>query len=120
MQTGALLLDGNTLNYFGKNIPINLVFAVIAEVVLLGGAEYYRLTNGLVCEDSVSTLFIISIWCHPFWIMVIHYILSLSKPLKSHLKPNATASFVPIYATIEKIFTTNLLDYLKHSFKKTV
>lgn len=49
MQTGALLLDGNTLNYFGKNIPINLVLAVVAEVVLLGGAEYYRITNGLVC-----------------------------------------------------------------------
>lgn len=48
MQTGALLLDGNTLNYFGKNIPINLVLAVVAEVVLLGGAEYYRITNGLV------------------------------------------------------------------------
>lgn len=50
MQTGALLLDGNTLNYFGKSIPINLAIAVIAEVVLLGGAEYYRLTNGLVCQ----------------------------------------------------------------------
>ncbi|KAK3038249.1 hypothetical protein RJ639_030858 [Escallonia herrerae] len=47
-KTGALLLDGNTLNYFGKSIPINLVVAVIAEVVLLGGAEYYRITNGLV------------------------------------------------------------------------
>lgn len=48
MQTGALLLDGNTLNYFGKNIPINLVVAVIAEVILVGGAEYYRIINGLV------------------------------------------------------------------------
>ncbi|CAN1841908.1 Chlorophyll a-b binding protein CP26, chloroplastic [Linum perenne] len=47
-KTGALLLDGNTLNYFGNNIPINLVVAVVAEVVLLGGAEYYRITNGLV------------------------------------------------------------------------
>ncbi|KAF2564786.1 hypothetical protein F2Q70_00017283 [Brassica cretica] len=46
-KTGALLLDGNTLNYFGKNIPINLVLAVVAEVVLLGGAEYYRIPNGL-------------------------------------------------------------------------
>lgn len=48
LQTGALLLDGNTLNYFGKNIPINLVVAVIAEVVLVGGAEYYRIINALV------------------------------------------------------------------------
>ncbi|KAL3845736.1 hypothetical protein ACJIZ3_003139 [Penstemon smallii] len=31
-KTGALLLDGNTLNYFGKSIPINLIVAVIAEV----------------------------------------------------------------------------------------
>ncbi|KAI8526486.1 hypothetical protein RHMOL_Rhmol12G0000900 [Rhododendron molle] len=52
-KTGALLLDGNTLNYFGKNIPINLVLAVIAEVVLLGGAEYYRITNGLGLEDKL-------------------------------------------------------------------
>jgi len=55
LQTGALLLDGNTLNYFGKNIPINLVLAVVAEVVLLGGAEYYRITNGLVHYSLVST-----------------------------------------------------------------
>ncbi|XP_008808974.1 chlorophyll a-b binding protein CP26, chloroplastic-like [Phoenix dactylifera] len=52
-KTGALLLDGNTLNYFGKNIPINLVVAVIAEIVLLGGAEYYRITNGLNFEDKL-------------------------------------------------------------------
>ncbi|PIA40000.1 hypothetical protein AQUCO_02500014v1 [Aquilegia coerulea] len=52
-KTGALLLDGNTLNYFGKNIPINLAVAVIAEVVLLGGAEYYRITNGLDFEDKL-------------------------------------------------------------------
>ncbi|XBI73061.1 hypothetical protein VPH35_066882 [Triticum aestivum] len=47
-KTGALLLDGNTLNYFGNSIPINLILAVVAEVVLVGGAEYYRITNGLV------------------------------------------------------------------------
>ncbi|KAG6518811.1 hypothetical protein ZIOFF_022292 [Zingiber officinale] len=52
-KTGALLLDGNTLNYFGKNIPINLALAVIAEVVLVGGAEYYRITNGLDLEDQL-------------------------------------------------------------------
>jgi hypothetical protein len=38
-------LDGNTLNYFGANIPVNLAAAVIAEVLLVGGAEYYRSTN---------------------------------------------------------------------------
>ncbi|EHA8590052.1 Chlorophyll a-b binding protein CP26, chloroplastic [Cocos nucifera] len=52
-KTGALLLDGNTLNYFGKNIPINLVVAVVAEIVLVGGAEYYRITNGLNLEDKL-------------------------------------------------------------------
>ncbi|KAF3960113.1 hypothetical protein CMV_015141 [Castanea mollissima] len=52
-KTGALLLDGNTLNYFGKSIPINLVFAVVAEVVLVGGAEYYRIINGLDFEDTL-------------------------------------------------------------------
>jgi hypothetical protein len=53
MQTGALLLDGNTLNYFGNSIPINLVVAVIAEVVPVGGAEYYRIINGLDLEDKL-------------------------------------------------------------------
>ncbi|KAL9278027.1 hypothetical protein ACSQ67_024745 [Phaseolus vulgaris] len=52
-STGALLLDGGTLNYFGKAIPINLIVAVIAEIVLLGGAEYYRITNGLDFEDKL-------------------------------------------------------------------
>nr|XP_018679152.1 PREDICTED: uncharacterized protein LOC108952395 isoform X1 [Musa acuminata subsp. malaccensis] len=45
LQTGALLLDGNTPNYFGKNSPINLV--------LVGGAEYYRIINGLDLEDKL-------------------------------------------------------------------
>ncbi len=44
-QTGALLLDGNTLSYLGASIPVNLAAAVIAEVLLVGGAEYYRSTN---------------------------------------------------------------------------
>jgi len=44
-KTGALLLDGNTLSYFGASIPVNLAAAVIAEVILVGGAEYYRSTN---------------------------------------------------------------------------
>ncbi|KAG2561076.1 hypothetical protein PVAP13_8KG137600 [Panicum virgatum] len=52
-KTGALLLDGNTLSYFGNSIPINLVVAVIAEVVLVGGAEYYRIINGLDLEDKL-------------------------------------------------------------------
>lgn len=51
LQTGALLLDGNTLNYFGNSIPINLVVAIAAEVVLVGGAEYYRIINGLVSDQ---------------------------------------------------------------------
>lgn len=52
-KTGALLLDGNTLNYFGNSIPINLIVAVAAEVVLVGGAEYYRIINGLDLEDKL-------------------------------------------------------------------
>lgn len=44
-KTGALLLEGDTLKYFGATIPLNLAAAVIAEIVLVGGAEYYRSTN---------------------------------------------------------------------------
>lgn len=52
-KTGALLLDGGTLSYFGASIPINLIAAVVAEVVLVGGAEYYRATNGLDFDDKL-------------------------------------------------------------------
>ncbi|CAN6475364.1 unnamed protein product [Victoria cruziana] len=62
-KTGALLLDGNTLNYFGKNIPVNLVVAVIAEIVLVGGAEYYRIINGLVRSQLSSPIFDSSKFC---------------------------------------------------------
>jgi light-harvesting complex II chlorophyll a/b binding protein 5 len=44
-KTGALLLDGDTIQYFGATVPVNLAAAVIAEIVLVGGAEYYRSTN---------------------------------------------------------------------------
>lgn len=44
-KTGALLLDGDTIQYFGATVPVNLFAAIIAEVVLVGGAEYYRSTN---------------------------------------------------------------------------
>eukprot|EP00249_Psilotum_nudum_P028820 c38759_g1_i1 orf=1232-2077(+) len=44
-KTGALLLDGGTLSYFGATVPVNLVAAVIAEVLLVGGAEYFRIQN---------------------------------------------------------------------------
>lgn len=64
-QTGALLLEGDTLKYFGATIPLNLAAAVIAEVVLVGGAEYYRSTNksplGSVCprRTSIDLVFVI-------------------------------------------------------------
>lgn len=54
LQTGALLLDGGTLNYFGNKIPINLILAVVAEIVLVGGAEYYRIINGLVLHINIT------------------------------------------------------------------
>ncbi|KAH7280454.1 hypothetical protein KP509_37G068400, partial [Ceratopteris richardii] len=44
-KTGALLLDGGSLDYFGATVPVNLTAAVIAEVVLVGGVEYYRASN---------------------------------------------------------------------------
>lgn len=44
-KTGALLLDGDTLQYFGATVPVNLAAAVIAEIILVGGAEYYRSIN---------------------------------------------------------------------------
>ncbi|CAM6034810.1 unnamed protein product [Sphagnum compactum] len=55
-KTGALLLDGNTLSYFGANIPVNLAAAVIAEVLLVGGAEYYRSSNKSPLGSDLDTL----------------------------------------------------------------
>lgn len=39
------MLEGDTIKYFGANIPVNLAVATIAEIILVGGAEYYRSTN---------------------------------------------------------------------------
>ncbi|MCO5568981.1 hypothetical protein L7F22_022686 [Adiantum nelumboides] len=44
-KTGALILDRGSIEYFGATIPINLVVVVIAKVVLVDGAEYYRASN---------------------------------------------------------------------------
>eukprot|EP00246_Nothoceros_aenigmaticus_P005320 TRINITY_DN1726_c0_g3_i1.p1 TRINITY_DN1726_c0_g3~~TRINITY_DN1726_c0_g3_i1.p1 ORF type:complete len:286 (+),score=54.59 TRINITY_DN1726_c0_g3_i1:94-951(+) len=55
-KTGGLLLDGQTLSYFGANIPVNLAVAVIAEVVLVGGAEYYRSTNKSPLGSNLDAL----------------------------------------------------------------
>eukprot|EP00245_Coleochaete_scutata_P017339 TRINITY_DN8469_c0_g1_i1.p1 TRINITY_DN8469_c0_g1~~TRINITY_DN8469_c0_g1_i1.p1 ORF type:complete len:280 (+),score=73.85 TRINITY_DN8469_c0_g1_i1:153-992(+) len=44
-KTGALLLDGGTLKYFGATIPVNLVAAVVLEAVLVGAIEKFRADN---------------------------------------------------------------------------
>lgn len=44
-KTGALLLDGGSIDYFGARVPVNLAVAVLAEIILVGGAEYYRAQN---------------------------------------------------------------------------
>ncbi|KAF1002632.1 hypothetical protein AG4045_012364 [Apium graveolens] len=55
---------GLRVYYFGKNIPINLVPAIVFEVVLLGGAEYYKITNGLVCSLLLM---------EHFWLFLKHF-----------------------------------------------
>eukprot|EP00244_Chara_vulgaris_P007641 TRINITY_DN284_c0_g1_i1.p1 TRINITY_DN284_c0_g1~~TRINITY_DN284_c0_g1_i1.p1 ORF type:complete len:299 (-),score=78.23 TRINITY_DN284_c0_g1_i1:512-1408(-) len=51
-KTGALLLDGGTLNWFSLPIPINLAVAVVLEVALMGAVEFYRSSNkGPLGED---------------------------------------------------------------------
>ncbi|GAQ82232.1 light harvesting chlorophyll a b-binding protein [Klebsormidium nitens] len=44
-KTGAQLLEGESLQWCGITIPLNLAAATIAEIVLVGGAEYYRSAN---------------------------------------------------------------------------
>jgi light-harvesting complex II chlorophyll a/b binding protein 5 len=56
-KTGALLLDGDRLQYFGATVPVNLAFAVIAEVVLVGGAEYYRSINKSPLGSDLDRLY---------------------------------------------------------------
>eukprot|EP00271_Cylindrocystis_brebissonii_P016888 TRINITY_DN4170_c0_g1_i1.p1 TRINITY_DN4170_c0_g1~~TRINITY_DN4170_c0_g1_i1.p1 ORF type:complete len:288 (+),score=62.82 TRINITY_DN4170_c0_g1_i1:147-1010(+) len=55
-KTGALLLEGNTLQYFGLSIPVNLFVASVAEILLVGGAEYYRFTNKSPLGTGLDTL----------------------------------------------------------------
>jgi light-harvesting complex II chlorophyll a/b binding protein 5 len=56
VQTGAQLLEGQSLQYFGLTIPVNLAVATIAEVVLVGGAEYYRQKNESPLGSGLDTL----------------------------------------------------------------
>eukprot|EP00897_Mesotaenium_endlicherianum_P004460 jgi/Mesen1/4041/ME000213S03070 len=55
-RTGAQLLEGDSLQYFGATIPLNLAAAVVAEVILVGGAEYYRSTNKSPLGSDLDTL----------------------------------------------------------------
>lgn len=55
-KTGAQLLEGDSLQYFGLTIPVNLAVATIAEIVLVGGAEYYRSKNESPLGTDLDTL----------------------------------------------------------------
>lgn len=57
-KTGGLLLEGDSIKYFGANIPINLAAAVIAEVILVRGAEFYRILTDYTQEER-STLWVL-------------------------------------------------------------
>lgn len=57
-QTGGLLLEGDSIKYFGATIPINLAAAVIAEVILVRGAEFYRILTDYTQEER-STLWVL-------------------------------------------------------------
>jgi light-harvesting complex II chlorophyll a/b binding protein 5 len=56
-KTGATLLEGNSLEYFGLTIPVNLAVATIAEIALVGGAEYYRSKNDSPLGSNLDTLY---------------------------------------------------------------
>jgi len=56
-KTGALLLDGPGIKYFGATIPLNLAAAVILELILVGGAEYYRATNDSPLGSDLDKLY---------------------------------------------------------------
>eukprot|EP00270_Netrium_digitus_P004708 TRINITY_DN159_c0_g1_i3.p1 TRINITY_DN159_c0_g1~~TRINITY_DN159_c0_g1_i3.p1 ORF type:complete len:279 (-),score=55.45 TRINITY_DN159_c0_g1_i3:114-950(-) len=56
-KTGALLLDGGSIQYFGATVPFNLFFATLAEVVLVGGAEYYRAKNKSPLGSDLDSLY---------------------------------------------------------------
>ncbi|CAI5515904.1 unnamed protein product [Closterium sp. NIES-64] len=56
-KTGALLLEGDSIQYLGATIPVNLVAATIAEVLLVGGAEYFRGKNASPLGTDLDTLY---------------------------------------------------------------
>jgi len=55
-KTGAQLLEGDSLQYFGLTVPVNLAAATIAEIVLVGGAEYYRSINKSPLGTNLDSL----------------------------------------------------------------
>merc|ERR1719189_2880785 len=44
-NTGAAMLDGGLLNYYGLQIPLPLILVVAVEVGLMGAVENYRKNN---------------------------------------------------------------------------
>ncbi|CAI7857185.1 unnamed protein product, partial [Closterium sp. NIES-54] len=56
-KTGALLLEGDSIQYLGATIPVNLAIATLAEVVLVGGAEFYRGKNASPLGTDLDTLY---------------------------------------------------------------
>ena len=58
--SGAQLLEPTaTLKYFGANVPAPLIVAILAEIVLVGGAEKFRASNefGPGGETLADTLY---------------------------------------------------------------
>eukprot|EP00854_Cymbomonas_tetramitiformis_P011924 gene11924-14083_t len=56
-QTGAAMLDGGLLKYFGTEIPLPLVVVVAAEVGLMGAVETYRNKNEGPAGEDLDPLY---------------------------------------------------------------
>ena len=44
-QTGAAMLDGGLLKWYGFTVPLPLIVVAVAEVGLMGAVEKYRSSN---------------------------------------------------------------------------
>jgi len=57
-QTGAAMLDGGLLKFFGAEIPLPLILVAAIEVALLGGVETFRSKNeGPYFGGNLDTLY---------------------------------------------------------------
>jgi hypothetical protein len=62
-QTGAAMLDGGLLKYYGVTIPLPLILIAAVEVGLMGAVETYRSKNSGPAGEVRGELYTVCVSC---------------------------------------------------------